>query len=298
MKAGSSSTAVTTKSVTKKKTQAQIEASRNEYIMLLRGALMTQTGRDRNVFKDFAGAMGTYSKGDDLNATIEFLTGSKMHSRLTDWAVELTKTNMEDLYEETGYGWEDGPKESELTEECARILVVRRAVAEGAKEGAEGAPIAYIHFRFTLQGEIHQTVSGEPALFVYDVQVAEEAQGRGLGKRLMQLMELIAAKHQMRHVMVRTIGEDPRTINFINTKLKGYGAGEGGGVGGGVLGIASVSRFCTLFVSMGCLTRACVFSVCVCVQCVCVQCVCTQCVCVCTVRGRPFVCNVRMSIIV
>ena len=50
--------------------------------------------------------------------------------------------------------WDDADKEDELGEECARYLVATDA------EDAKGAPIAFLHFRFSLQGEIFQTTTG------------------------------------------------------------------------------------------------------------------------------------------
>ena len=55
---------------------------------------------------------------------------------------------MEKLYDDSGYGWCDLDKEDELTNHggAARFLIVSDNTAEGRKA-------AFVHFRFTLQGE-------------------------------------------------------------------------------------------------------------------------------------------------
>ena len=192
-----------------------LQTTRNEHIMVLRAALReASTGKDRNVYKDFQATFGRYKK-DDLEAEIEFFAGAKLPDDVRRWALELCKRNMEAQYEASGYGWDDGLKEEEF-EDCSRFLV--------AKDKATAAPLAFLHFRFSLQGEIYQSMSGEPALIVYDLQVAEEAQRKGLGKRMMQLCELMANKTAMQHVMFRMVGEHAPPLAFIQGKLKGYEA--------------------------------------------------------------------------
>ena len=57
-------------------------------------------------------------------------------------------------------------------------------------------PVGFVHFRFELEGEAE-------VLYVYELQVAKEAARKGLGMRLMQIMELAARKYSMKWVMVR-----------------------------------------------------------------------------------------------
>ena len=93
--------------------------------------------------------------------------------------------NMEDLYDDSGYGWDDEDKRNELGDRACRFLVAYD------EDDEEKNPIAFINFRFTTQGEYCNCRGGDPCLFVYDIHVAKEKQRKGLGKHLMMLVCLI-----------------------------------------------------------------------------------------------------------
>lgn len=48
------------------------------------------------------------------------------------------------------------------------------------------------YFRFTIQGEVMDIMVGEASLYVWDIQLEESVQRKGLGKHLLVLLELIA----------------------------------------------------------------------------------------------------------
>ena len=74
-----------------------------------------------------------------------------MPDDLMDWAYDLTKTNMQPIYDEADYegGWKDKEKRAEMTEDEARYLVVH-----DSDEAA--TPLALVHFRFLLDGKLPQ----------------------------------------------------------------------------------------------------------------------------------------------
>lgn len=67
-----------------------------------------------------------------------------------DWAFDLVKSNMESIYDASGYGWDDEDKQRELVEDGARFLLVREKAVEA---GTRGKLVAFCHFRFTVQGD-------------------------------------------------------------------------------------------------------------------------------------------------
>jgi hypothetical protein len=66
-----------------------------------------------------------------------------------------------DRYEASGYGWDDDDKMMELREEGTRFLLVR----EQASDDDAGDLVAFVHFRFTVQGEVVEKMAGEVRLF-------------------------------------------------------------------------------------------------------------------------------------
>jgi GNAT superfamily N-acetyltransferase len=130
------------------------------------------------------------------------------------WAFDLTKNAMEQVYDDSGYGWDDEDKEKELKEDGARFLIVR--------DEASNEPVAFCHFRFTVQGEVMQQMTGTTCLYVWDIQVEEEFQRKGLGGHLLKVLELIAFQQRMKFVSVPVQVACTSGISFI-TKVKGYG---------------------------------------------------------------------------
>jgi GNAT superfamily N-acetyltransferase len=51
----------------------------------------------------------------------------------------------------------------------------------------EGCLVGFVHYRFVLEEEL-------PVVYVYELQMEPSAQGKGLGKFMMQLIEQIACK--------------------------------------------------------------------------------------------------------
>ena len=84
----------------------------------------------------------------------------------------------------------------------------------------DGQLVAFAHFHFTLQGELIEQMAGEPTLLVDDLYVAPAAQRKGVGRHMMQLLELIGRKQNMSHLMV-ALPHDLPSAPFFTAKLKG-----------------------------------------------------------------------------
>lgn len=180
---------------------------------VLKGALRDDSGRDRDVMHGFE-AFSSYQKCD-MDLKVDFYAGKGMPKATNKACFLLAKQNSKDVYEQSGYGWFDDEKQSELREPSARFLVVRDVQKDEQV-------VAFLHFRFTLQGELVDCEEGEPAIIVYDIQVAPLYQRKGLGKHLMQLIELIADRYHIQFVMAPLIKGDPRSLAFFQSKLRGY----------------------------------------------------------------------------
>lgn len=99
---------------------------------------------------------------------------------------------------DAAWGWSDSAKRDELTSDAARFILVRPR--QGAAPTADAAttpppgtlpPLAaYVHFRY----EVADPPSTDAVLYVYEVQLAAAARRAGLGRFLMQLLELAARR--------------------------------------------------------------------------------------------------------
>jgi ribosomal protein S18 acetylase RimI-like enzyme len=125
---------------------------------------------------------------------------------------EVLRLNMRDMYENAqGWGWDGEGKWEELFAPEARYLICQQTEEPHAVLG-------FSHFRFTIDDD------GEPAeavLYVYELQLAEGARRKGLGLRMMQILEALAAKHCMAKTMLTVFNENAAAMSFYRSKA-GY----------------------------------------------------------------------------
>ena len=169
----------------RKARQASEIAREKERQLKLKAALYEgETALPKNVLAPFL----PFTKFDRADQDLEIMFTSTEHPTWTPaiekFAFDITKANMRELYAATpAWGWNDSRKRSELFDSDSRFLIVRQ-------RGEGGAPVAFAMFRFLIEGDAD-------VLYVFELQLTDGVQRKGLGKHLMQLMELIARKNEM-----------------------------------------------------------------------------------------------------
>lgn len=118
------------------------------------------------------------------------------------WAFNLTKCNMQDKYMESSWPWKDSQKLEELTDEAAWYLVAKTP---------EGDKLGFSHFRFDMD-------YGDEVLYCYELQLENAAQRKGLGKFMMQILELIAFTNNMKKVVLTILKLNPSSQFFRTLK--------------------------------------------------------------------------------
>ncbi|XP_045816660.1 N-alpha-acetyltransferase 40 isoform X4 [Trifolium pratense] len=73
--------------------------------------------------------------------------------------------------------------------------------------------VGFVHYRFVSEEDV-------PVLYVYELQLEPRVQGKGLGKFLMELIELIAQKNCMGAVMLTVQKANLLAMNFYMSKLR------------------------------------------------------------------------------
>lgn len=140
-----------------------------------------------------------------LSAIIECKRVADLDKDTIEWAFQLIKSNMQSLYETSDWGWNDREKKTELTEDKAWYLI--------ARDATNNKPVACVHFRFDLECD-------DEVVYCYEIQIVPEARRKGLGKFLMQILELLAHKTDMKKVMLTTFKHNPVGEDFFMKKLK------------------------------------------------------------------------------
>lgn len=129
---------------------------RDPKLLALKDAIF-ENGKDKDVTKGINQSFFKYNRNGIENVSLSFAT--KLTDSEVDWAFELVKENMEEVYDVSGYGWDDDDKRNELVEDGARFLLIKNDVTDKL--------IGFAHFRFTVQGEIMETMTGMLIIFVY-----------------------------------------------------------------------------------------------------------------------------------
>jgi GNAT superfamily N-acetyltransferase len=191
----------------------------NESVIILRNAIFTPTGADKDITEGIVPAFLKYDR-NDLNLAISF--SPKLSRAELTWAFQMTKENMEDVYETSGYGWDDDDKMRELTEQGTRFLLIR----EKSEDGSAPGPLrGFAHFRFTVQGEVLDMMAGEPCIYLWDIQLEESIQRKGVGKHILTLLDLIGRREQMKYLSIPIQLMDETSTAWI-LKNKGYAPDE------------------------------------------------------------------------
>ena len=158
---------------------------------------------------------------------IEHYTAASMPETEHQFCFELLKRNMKqmrlDAVDGAGvpWGWKEAEEKATLRGEDARFLLLRPAAAAAPADGAPtsvvapepAAPTGFVMFKWELEGDC-------TVLYVYELQLAPAARGNGLGKFVMQLLELMATKHKMQFMMLTVFKINDGAMRFYLDKLK------------------------------------------------------------------------------
>lgn len=174
--------------------------------------------------KDHLTSFSAFSHYDrnGLSVYLESGFGDQLSSPIKKYIQNLLKVNMEGPY---GSDWpmEEKVKRREMVAPEARYIFVLESLNRvhcdnSTKEDDSwtsdgGRLVGFVHYRFVIEEEI-------PVVYVYELQLETCARGKGLGKFLMQLIELIARKNQMGAVMLTVQKANIMAINFYTNRLR------------------------------------------------------------------------------
>nr|CAG4636713.1 EOG090X0MNC [Eubosmina coregoni] len=139
-----------------------------------------------------------------LNVQIKCCQASELGKALVDWTFNLLMRNMKKMYEESDWGWDEKEKLNEMTEDAAWYLIATTS---------DGKPVAFSHFRFDVD-------YGNPVVYCYEMQLEVECRRKGLGRFLLQTLELMAFKSNMSKIVLTVFKHNPAAVTFF--KSLGY----------------------------------------------------------------------------
>ncbi|KAM7252293.1 hypothetical protein ACFE04_024176 [Oxalis oulophora] len=153
-----------------------------------------------------------------LSVYLDSGRGDNLPSPTKQYIQNLLKLNMEGPF---GSEWavEEKVKRREMVVPDARYIFVHERITSVDGETSHckektGPMVGFVHYRFTVEEE------EVPVLYVYEIQLESRVHGKGLGKFLMQLLELIARKSGMSAVVLTVQKANVSAMNFYTTKLR------------------------------------------------------------------------------
>lgn len=137
-------------------------------------------------------------KNNGIEAELYIKRSTSLDDSTIQWAFNLTKTNLKLKYEQSSWGWSDEKKMEELSDEKAWYLITK---------SVDGNLLGFSHFRFDID-------EGLEVLYCYELQLEPAVHRKGLGKFMMQILELIAFKNNMRKVVLTILKNNPCSVFF------------------------------------------------------------------------------------
>lgn len=162
-----------------------------------------KASRAKNPFESLPDCFKYSSSNGDY--TLYCKTKSDMDSKTLKWAFKLAEKNVGPFYKECSMGWQPKIKQNDLNKNWARYLVA----LDKAKN-----PVAYAMFRFDLD-------YGNAVLYCYEMQIEKSSQRQGLGKFMMNALEMCAKHWDMEKVVLTVLKNNPiageffRKVGFI-----------------------------------------------------------------------------------
>ncbi|XP_039690980.1 N-alpha-acetyltransferase 40 isoform X2 [Medicago truncatula] len=198
-------------------TRSEILAKKNANQQLIKAAYTKKDHLDS--FPDY--------RRFEINVCLKSGHGTKLSSPVKQYIQRLLKLNMEGPY---GAEWqeEEKVKRIEMVDPEALYIFVHEVDNSNADEKTtlfteedpstsrqedSGPLVGFVHYRFVLEEEV-------PVLYVYELQLESRVQGKGLGKLLMELIELIAQKNCMGAVVLTVQKMNLSAMNFYTSKLR------------------------------------------------------------------------------
>lgn len=143
------------------------------------------------------------------NTEITFHLAADVPRLLKQKLFEMMRHNMQHMYENAkGWGWDPKFKWKELFSSKARYLICQQTTEPFDVLG-------FSHFRFQVDTE---SEPAEAVLYIYELQIVEGARKKGLGLRMMQILEALALKYNMRKTMLTVFKENTGAMKFYTEK--------------------------------------------------------------------------------
>eukprot|EP00039_Didymoeca_costata_P001371 m.51902 g.51902 ORF g.51902 m.51902 type:complete len:294 (+) comp10762_c0_seq2:112-993(+) len=192
--------------------QKKMQTSQQDHIMTLRAAIYDTNGKDKDVTKNVIPFL-KYNR-NELDLEIEFAVKPSSKTRAKCIAIEKEHYGEEEEDEE----WEQ-ERDEDLRAPANRFLIFREK--RKSEDDGLGDIVGFLSFRFSIQGELVDEMVGKPTLVVFDFFLRESIQRKGLGRHVINMLQLIAKKENISFIQF-AVPEDCEGIKKLLTEKCGF----------------------------------------------------------------------------
>lgn len=139
---------------------------------------------------------------DDEVLSVRLVNARNVTETVFQDLLALFEQNMGELYRNSSWGLDPSAKAAELRHDMARYLLVQTPTNH---------VVAFMHYRFEYDDDDQPK---EVVLYVYEIQVDQRFQRRGLGKALMAISEQIAVQAEVAKVMLTVFTKNHDAMEF------------------------------------------------------------------------------------
>lgn len=136
--------------------------------------------------------------------SLTYATSSQLSEDQINVCLDLFRRNMAKQYEASSWGLDMEEKLLELKHERARFLLL-------CSDNNDRKLAAFVHFRFEYDDEESPSCA---VLYVYEIQIEDTFRRHGIGRKLMGIVEVIAAKEEMSKALLTVFKANHAAMRF------------------------------------------------------------------------------------
>ena len=129
---------------------------------------------------------------------------SDLTNETKEFIIDLLAKNMRKLYEDSKCGWNDKNKRKEMLDDKSWYLLATTS---------DGTIAGYSHFKYDMY-------FNDEVVNVHEIQIVSTYQRKGLGRFMMQVLEMLAFKADMRKIMLTVLKHNPDAEIFFKKTMK------------------------------------------------------------------------------
>lgn len=163
--------------------------------------------------------------------SLSYVPSEDLSEEDLDSCLNLFRANMGQMYLDSSWGLDMTKKAAEFQHRKARFVLIHQINSNAEDNhdiGSSDRPVtastlaAFVHFRFEYDDNDDPSTI---VLYIYEIQVAEAYRRKGLGQKLMALMEQIGCAVQMSKILLTVFKKNTQAMQFYTEKLC-YGVDE------------------------------------------------------------------------